>query len=345
MAGPALASNIIRVDAPIAKGNPWVSANPTVSAWTNVADPYECQFKTPDATTVTFGYAFTQDLSGCKQDQTQTTQKNVKNTSTGEIKAVGEPVVTSRTVSDATMKVSAIGTGASEWSPTSPTVSAWVNSGAPYECSGKTPLESEIAKGVSFTQTLSGCKQLQTNTTQANEKSSVTGAIRPVGNAVAGQQVLTNQAGTQTAIGTMESAGFTASIVSGALDQGATKGVGYRRQQNGVYSFGTSMTGFGSLPVTAGMTLYLGSYGMTVVSGTENVSAPDYADVTAARNFLSPYTRVKLLSSDGTVAFIFTLGEIGCQRGYCQRGVGISVEEFNKWFSNPGLVTQVQLLP
>ena len=232
--------------------------------------------------------------------------------------------------------------GSAEWALSESTVSVWANTGGLYDCGTQAPLASSIPTGLTFTQTFSGCSQDQERSIQKNRVNRHTGELQAYGSPATERQVLKDQQGSAQLVGTRNVETFNADIVAGILD--GNRAVGYRRQIGGVYSFGTSMTGNGSLPVTAGFVYYAGAYGLAVIAGTENLGAADWLDTTEANYFLSSYTRVNLLSSDGVVQFSYALRAITCQRGYCARDAIITPAEFSRWYAQPSLVTRVQLV-
>lgn len=132
---------------------------------------------------------------------------------------------------------------------------------------------------------------------------------------------------------------FVASIVAGTY---SNVGVGYRRQLNGSYSFGTSMTGFGSIPVSTGFTYYDGQYDVVTVVGVEQSS--EAIGNAPAKELLDRFTKVDLLGGDGSVVFSYTFRPIFCRStGYCSKSSAIPKSDFDKWFAKPSLITQVRL--
>lgn len=233
----------------------------------------------------------------------------------------------------------------SAWSLAEPTVTEWALVGDLYDCVSQNPLSSTVPKGLQFTQAYTGCKQDQQRSVQNNEVNRRTGEIRTVGAPYDEVQSLTGRTGSRKIEGTMSVTSFTADIVAGTISVGANSGgVGYRRQQGGVYSFGSSMTAFGSMPVATNFVLYGGQYSLSVIAGQENVQGLGNPEVTAAaRIFLSAFTRADLLSGDGTVVFSYALANPSCAPGYCMSGATVTKAEFDKWYAAPGIVKKVHL--
>jgi hypothetical protein len=74
------------------------------------------------------------------------------------------------------------------WSPTTPLISAWIGSGAPYGCSVWAPLASTVAVGTTYTQNRS-CQQNITHTVQPQEINSKSGAVRSTGTSSVENQI------------------------------------------------------------------------------------------------------------------------------------------------------------
>lgn len=96
------------------------------------------------------------------------------------------------------------GSGAFEpvekWNDLPTVYGAWTNSGSPTNCTTKTPLENTIASGTPFTQTVSGCKQVQTRTVRIDQISSK--GTTKQGIATNENQTLSNVSGTIQSVGT-----------------------------------------------------------------------------------------------------------------------------------------------
>ena len=87
------------------------------------------------------------------------------------------------------------------WVATTPTYTAWVNSGALYGCTW-TPDPSTVNSGVSFTQNATNCSQNQTRNRQNREQETTTLAIRNTGAVIVENQTLTNQSNSRSSVGT-----------------------------------------------------------------------------------------------------------------------------------------------
>ncbi|NHC12162.1 hypothetical protein G6551_18100, partial [Pseudomonas stutzeri] len=89
------------------------------------------------------------------------------------------------------------------WVATTPTYTAWTNSGAVYGCTNWSPATSTVTIGQSFTQTATDCEQDQTRSRQDREKETTTGEIRNTGTPVTETQTITVSS-TRIATGTKE---------------------------------------------------------------------------------------------------------------------------------------------
>lgn len=96
------------------------------------------------------------------------------------------------------------GSGAFEpvetWQDLPPVYGTWTNSGSLTNCTTKTPLENTIASGTPFTQTVSGCKQVQTRTVRIDQISSK--GTTKQGTTTNENQTLSNVSGTIQSVGT-----------------------------------------------------------------------------------------------------------------------------------------------
>jgi len=199
----------------------WQATDPTYTAWANAGGVYACTNWSPAPDTVTIGQAFTQTASDCKQDQTRTRQGREQETTTGEIRNVGTPVTETRTIS-ATSTRQATGTKET-WTATTPTYTAWTNSGSVTACTNWSPATSTVTIGQSFTQTATDCKQAQTRTRQDREVETTTGAIRNVGSPVTETQTITVSS-TRQATGTKETWAATTPTYTSWVNSGAVYG-------------------------------------------------------------------------------------------------------------------------
>ncbi|MDV8121991.1 hypothetical protein R4K50_28000, partial [Pseudomonas aeruginosa] len=86
---------------------------------------------------------------------------------------------------------------------TTPTYTAWVNSGSITACTNWSPAPSTVTVGQSFTQTATDCKQNQTRSRQDREQETTTKAVRNKGTAVTETQTITVSS-TRSATGTRE---------------------------------------------------------------------------------------------------------------------------------------------
>jgi len=179
----------------------WAATTPTYTSWVNAGEVYGCTSWAPAASTVTVGQAFTQTATDCSQNQTRTRQDREAETTTGEIRNVGTPVTENRTIAASSTRQA---TGTKEtWTATTPTYTAWTNSGSVTACSNWSPATSTVTIGQTFTQTATDCKQAQTRTRQDREVETTTGAIRNAGSPVTETQTITVSS-TRQATGTKE---------------------------------------------------------------------------------------------------------------------------------------------
>jgi len=179
----------------------WAATTPTYTSWVNAGEVYGCTSWAPATSTVTVGQAFTQTATDCSQNQTRTRQDREAETTTGEIRNVGTPVTENRTIAASSTRQA---TGTKEtWTATTPTYTAWTNSGSVTACSNWSPATSTVTIGQTFTQTATDCKQAQTRTRQDRERETTTGEIRNVGAPVTETQTITVSS-TRQATGTKE---------------------------------------------------------------------------------------------------------------------------------------------
>ncbi|MEK2609062.1 hypothetical protein WLF18_08095 [Pseudomonas shirazensis] len=177
----------------------WLATTPTYTAWVSSGAVTSCTNWSPAPSTVTVGQSFTQTATDCKQAQTRSKQNREQETTTKAIRNVGSPVGESQTI---TVSSTRIATGTKEaWVTTTPTYTAWVNSGAVTSCTNWSPAPSTVTVGQSFTQTATDCKQGQTRSKQNREQETTTKAIRNVGSPVGESRTITISS-TRTATGT-----------------------------------------------------------------------------------------------------------------------------------------------
>jgi hypothetical protein len=179
----------------------WATTTPTYTNWINNGAITACSNWTPSPTTVTIGQSFTQTATDCQQAQTRSRQDKEVETTTGSIRNVGSTVTENQSVTVSSTR-SAVGTKET-WVATTPTSTAWVNSGAVTGCSNWSPSPTTVTVGQSFTQTATDCQQAQTRSRQDREKESTTGVFRNVGSAVTESQSITASS-TRTSTGTKE---------------------------------------------------------------------------------------------------------------------------------------------
>lgn len=177
----------------------WAATTPTYTTWVNNGAVTSCSNWSPSPTTVTIGQSFTQTATDCKQSQTRNKQDREQESTTLEIRNKGIAITENQIVSATSTRAS---TGTKEtWVATTPTSTAWVNSGAVTGCSNWTPDPSTVAAGTGFTQTATNCSQSQTRSTQNREQETTTGAIRNNGSAFTETQSITASS-TRDATGT-----------------------------------------------------------------------------------------------------------------------------------------------
>ncbi|MQT48826.1 hypothetical protein GHO40_19155 [Pseudomonas helleri] len=185
--------------APMSQPEEWLPISPAYTLWTNAGQTYDCTNWTPDPSTITVGQTFTQTANDCKQDQTRSRQDREQETTTLAVRDTGLPVTENQTITTIATR-DTVGT-LETWIAITPTYTAWVNSGAVYECTNWTPDPSTIAIGQPFTQTATDCKQDQTRSRQNREQETTTLDIRNVGTATEESQTIQTSL-TKTEIGT-----------------------------------------------------------------------------------------------------------------------------------------------
>jgi len=199
----------------------WTATTPTYTSWVNSGAVYGCTNWSPATSTVTIGQAFTQTATDCSQNQTRTRQDREAETTTGEIRNVGTPVTETRTIAASSTRLA---TGTKEtWVATTPTYTAWTNSGSVTGCTNWSPATSTVTIGQAFTQTATDCKQAQTRTRQDREVETTTGAIRNVGSPVTETQTITVSS-TRQATGTKETWAATTPTYTSWVNSGAVYG-------------------------------------------------------------------------------------------------------------------------
>lgn len=177
----------------------WAATTPTYTTWVNNGAVTSCSNWSPSPTTVTIGQSFTQTATDCQQAQTRSRQDREKESTTGAFRNVGSAVTESQSITASSTRTS---TGTKEtWVATTPTSTAWINSGAVTGCSNWSPEPSTFVAGTSFPQTATDCSQSQTRSTQNREQETTTGAIRNNGSAFTETQSIAASS-TRTAIGT-----------------------------------------------------------------------------------------------------------------------------------------------
>lgn len=177
----------------------WVATTPTYTAWTNNGAVTGCSNWYPAPATVTIGQYFTQTATDCQQPQTRSRQDREQETTTLAYRNKGSAVTESQSI---TVSSSRSATGTKEsWVATSPTYTAWVNSGAITGCTNWSPATSTVNKGQTFTQTATDCKQVQVRSRQDREQETTTKEIRNKGQAVTESQSITVSS-TRSAVGT-----------------------------------------------------------------------------------------------------------------------------------------------
>lgn len=97
----------------------WVATTAIESDWVNQGTVYDCTTMTPAANTVLRDEPFIQSASNCKQNQTRTKQNREQETTTLAYRNMGEPVMTTQTItSNTSSSINAIGTATCEYRET-----------------------------------------------------------------------------------------------------------------------------------------------------------------------------------------------------------------------------------
>ena len=196
----------------------WIAASPTYTAWENSEDIYNCSNWSPAVNTVKIGTTFTQTATDCKQSQTRNRQDREQETTTLAFRNVGSPVIENQTI---TVNDTRSATGSMEaWVSTTPSYTAWVNTGSITACSNWSPATSTVTINTSFTQTATDCQQVQTRNKQNREQETTTLAYRNVGSPVVENQSITIS-NTRSAIGTKETWVATTSTYTTWANSGA----------------------------------------------------------------------------------------------------------------------------
>ncbi|WP_147480885.1 hypothetical protein [Pseudomonas amygdali] len=123
----AIAANEIRISAPIKGSSVWQDMASEFSDWVNIGDPSNCTSVTPAAGEVSAGKVFTQTLSGCTQAQSRTVTELLRNSATGEVKAVST-LNEQRVLSDYSYAKQGVGTSNTTCEYSDPGTS-WVEGG------------------------------------------------------------------------------------------------------------------------------------------------------------------------------------------------------------------------
>lgn len=217
----------------------WIATTPTYTTWTNNGAFTSCTNWTPSPSTVTVGQSFTQTATDCQQQQTRSRQDREQETTTGSIRNKGTAVTENQTIAASTTRTA---TGTKEtWAATTPTYTAWTNSGSVTGCSNWSPATSTVTVGQSFTQTATDCQQAQTRSRQDREQESTTGAFRNVGSVVTESQSITASS-TRTATGTKETWVATTPTYTTWINSGSVTGCSNWTPDTSTVAYGTSFT-------------------------------------------------------------------------------------------------------
>ncbi|MBD8615588.1 hypothetical protein [Pseudomonas sp. CFBP 13719] len=123
----AVASNEIRVSAPIRGSSAWQDIANEVSDWSNVGSASNCGPGSPAASEFSAGTLFTQTLSGCTQAQSRTVRQLTGNSVTGETRLISTSTE-ERVLSDYSYTQQGVGTNSKvcQYDSSSP-VYRWVS--------------------------------------------------------------------------------------------------------------------------------------------------------------------------------------------------------------------------
>lgn len=190
----------IPIDPQSVKFYNWVATTPINLEWENSGEIYGCTSWTPNPSEITIDQEFMQTAKDCKQDQVRTMQDREVDELSGNIRNSGEPYSQTQVITVSSTR-EAIGSKET-WVTTTPTYTAWVDSGSIYGCSNWTPESNIYEAGESITQTATDCKQDQTRSRQDREKETTTLTIRNKGTVVTETQPVTVSS-TRTATGTL----------------------------------------------------------------------------------------------------------------------------------------------
>jgi hypothetical protein len=168
----------------------------TLGSWTAVGESYACSNWSPAASTIGKGTTFTQTATDCKVDQTRTRAESFKDHKTGENEQVTKPNEY-RTLTNQSGSKQSTGT-MEQWSATTPTYTAWVNTSALNACSNWSPTGASKTTTTTFSQTASNCTTDQSRARQDREIEQNTGEIRDKGTPIVESQTLTSQTATRS---------------------------------------------------------------------------------------------------------------------------------------------------
>lgn len=233
---------------------------------------------------------------------------------------------------------------AGEWIVDTPVYSPWEVSGDFYGCTSAIPAASGLSVNVSFTQTYSGCKQDQIRTVQARVKNSLSGEIKNSGDPTSETQTIAGLSGTRTTQGTNSSGVMTYTISPG---RSSGLGAGYYKQNSGGYNFGATMqkteNGYQTyFAVIYYNGLYSVQFGASTGSGINAVDNTKF-DSSPFSPYVSPYNGIRLLKSDNTVLYEFSLGKTSDIRNYYIKSSSITAQQYNSVYSNISQVAKIQL--
>ncbi|MDT8925143.1 hypothetical protein RBE51_20335 [Pseudomonas taiwanensis] len=128
----------------------WIATSPTFADWVSVSGAHDCSNWAPNPSSYTASTSFNQKATNCVIDQTRTRQEREEETTTGDIRNSGSPVVESRQL-----------TGQAATRSYVITIGDWANQGDKHSCGNWAPAATTVGLGKTFTQTATDCQQTQ----------------------------------------------------------------------------------------------------------------------------------------------------------------------------------------
>lgn len=234
----------------------------------------------------------------------------------------------------------------SQWIEAEAIVSDWVT-GDYYGCAAQTPESNTIQSGVEFEQTLSGCNQDKTRTTQYRQQNKKTLEYRNIGNPITETSTESNLTYKKNTYGTLENETFTIGYGAEAIKYGNNRFVGvYARSNTGVV-LGTKYMNsdnqrvlvYFSSPSTTTCRLY---FGVAEESGwTPNTTT----NLQTALAFVNKYKYIDLYNADNSLykRFDFTMAGSTVNNDGAYKALIIPCTDMDPFYSNPSVYSKAIL--